>query len=199
MAFAEAMSRNRSESASTRPRGRRRRAVLVGLVLGVALDLALVAAPVPARGDTAAGRWDWPVAPPQLLVRGYESPSTRYGAGHRGIDIEALPGTAVLAPDDGVVSLAGWVVDRPVLAIRHSGGIVSSFEPVEASVSAGDPVVRGQPVGAVAEPSSAESVDAQSAHCVGCLHLGARHDGDYFSPLALLEGIPRAVLLPLDP
>jgi murein DD-endopeptidase MepM/ murein hydrolase activator NlpD len=184
------MSRSRPESAVVRRTGRRGLTVLIGLLLGVAL----AAAPVPARSDTAAGRWGWPVPAPHLLIRGYESPPTRYGAGHRGIDIEAPPGTVVLAPDDGVVSFAGWVVDRPVLAIRHSDGIVSSFEPIDASVSAGDAVVRGQPVGAVAEAS-----EGSIPHCFGCLHLGARHDGDYLSPLALLEGIPRAVLLPLDP
>lgn len=173
--------------AADRRRRRHIPAVLAGLLLGAIAPLA----PVPSTAAVDAGdapRWDWPVPAPRIVVRGYSAPDTRYGAGHRGIDLEAAAGTVVTAPADGVVSFAGWVVDRPVVSIRHPDGLVSSLEPVAPLVSAGDAVRRGAPIGSL----------VTSAHCEGCLHLGARQDGDYLSPLALLGDIPRAVLLPLE-
>ena len=144
----------------------------------------------PAGAVTAAiDDWSWPVAPPHTISAPYEAPSTPYAAGHRGIDLLAGGGDPVLAPADGVVTFVGTVVDRPVLAIGHSGDLVSSFEPVVASVVVGDRVVSGQQIGTV----------AVGGHCLDCLHFGLRLHGEYVSPLLLLGGIPRAVLLPLEP
>ena len=84
--------------------------------------------------------------------------------------------------------VAGFVVDRPVLSIRHPAGTLSSFEPVEPSVETGDAVTRGQVVGVLLP-----------GHCADpCLHLGARIDGEYVNPLLLLGRLPRAILLPMD-
>lgn len=131
--------------------------------------------------------WDWPTPRPHRIVEPFRAPATRYSAGHRGIDIAAVEGTAIVAPADGVVHFAGVVVDRPVLSIRHADGVISSMEPVIASVTEGDSVARGDEVGVV----------GTGGHCAGCIHLGVRLDGDYVSPLLFLGGIPRAVLLPL--
>ena len=129
--------------------------------------------------------WSWPVAPPHSIVRPYLAPASDYGAGHRGIDI-AAPDPRVRAPAEGTVHFAGVVVDRPVLSITHSGGLISSYEPVTTTLRAGDPVARGQVVGEV-----------QPGHCSSpCVHFGVRLDGEYVSPLLLLGGVPRAVLLP---
>lgn len=137
-----------------------------------------------------AGLWAWPVTAPDAVLRPYLAPATPYGAGHRGIDLAVEAGAEIRSPDDGVVHFAGWVVDRPVLSIRHAGGVLSSFEPVEAVVEPGEAVARGQLVGHLAEPAS--------GHCaVSCLHLGARIDGEYVNPLLFLGGLPRSVLLPL--
>ncbi|GAA3602030.1 murein hydrolase activator EnvC family protein [Agrococcus terreus] len=133
----------------------------------------------------AAGAWLWPV-PPGPVDRPFEAPAHAYGPGHRGVDLAASPGDAVLAPVDGVVRFAGPVAGRPVLSIEHGGGLVSSFEPVEASVAAGDAVMRGQRVGTLL-----------AGHDGGtALHLGARLHGAYVDPLPLL-GRERPVLLPL--
>lgn len=119
------------------------------------------------------------------MLRPFAAPPTRYGAGHRGIDI-AAPGGLLSAPADGVVAFAGFVVDRPVLSIRHPGGIVSSYEPVETTLSVGDAVARGQAIGT-----------AIDGHCPAlCVHLGVRVDGQYVSPMTFFGGIPPAVLLP---
>lgn len=81
---------------------------------------------------------------------------------------------------------AGTVVDRPVLSIRHPGGLITSYEPVTSTLARGDAVTRGQVIGEV-----------QEGHCLQpCLHFGVRLDGDYVSPLNYLSGIPRAILLP---
>ena len=134
-----------------------------------------------------AAVWAWPVAPPHPVVRPYLAPATPYAAGHRGIDIATPDGATLYAPDDGVVHFAGWVVDRPVLSIDHGDGVLSSYEPVTTTLTAGDVVRRGQAIGLV-----------ESGHCgTPCLHLGVRVDGAYVSPLLYLGDQPRAVLLPL--
>jgi murein DD-endopeptidase MepM/ murein hydrolase activator NlpD len=135
--------------------------------------------------------WSWPVAPHEV-VRAFDPPETPYGAGHRGIDIAAPAGSAVLSPDDGVVRFAGPVAGRPVVSVDHAGGLVSSFEPVEPSVVAGELVTRGQRIGVLL----AGHAGGSRLH-VGVLHLGARLRGAYVDPLPLL-GVARPVLLPMD-
>lgn len=168
----------------------------VSSVAAVALVLA-TAASSSAQNDTAqsapssadAGSdWSWPLAAPRAVLRPFQAPATRYSAGHRGIDIEAAAGVEVFAPADGIVHFSGRVVDRSVLSIRHGGDLLSSAEPIDSSLAAGDPVVRGQSIGVI----------AHGGHCDdACLHFGVRLHGEYVSPLLLFGGIPRAVLLPL--
>lgn len=138
-------------------------------------------------GHNGADAWSWPVAPPFAVVRDYAAPAHDYGPGHRGIDIAVRGATSVRAPDDGIVAFAGRVVDRGVVTIDHGGGIVSTLEPVEATVSAGERVRRGEIVGMLSVGGHTEA---------GALHLGARLDGEYLNPLVLLGAMPRAVLLP---
>lgn len=144
--------------------------------------------PLPA-GRSAAGTapdWTWPVGPAHAIVRPFIAPLTPYAAGHRGIDIAAATDTAVVAPADGVVHFSGFVVDRPVLSIRHPDGLISSFEPIESALAEGVPVRRGDAIGTV-----------RAGHCAEtCLHLGVRRYGEYLSPLNYLGGIPLSVLLP---
>ncbi len=130
-------------------------------------------------------RWAWPVPPPLQIVRPYQAPATPYSSGHRGIDIAGAPHESVLAPADGVVYFVGFVVDRPVLTLEH-GDFLASFEPVEAHVSVGDAVHAGDVVGQL----------ASGEHCSDCMHFGVRFRGEYVSPLLLLGGVPRAILLP---
>lgn len=170
---------------------------LVTLGAAAVIALLLTSATASPAGATGAGdaRWTWPVKP-AVLVRGYEAPASRYAAGHRGIDLAADVGAEVVAPDDGVVRFAGWVVDRPLMSVDHGGGIVSSFEPVTADVAEGQRVSRGQRIGVVA--SGAHCSATGRATSSACVHIGARLHGEYFSPLVMLGGIPRAVLLPVE-
>lgn len=161
------------------------------IALAVTLLMSLVGGSATPRGAAWATTddWNWPLEPPHTITAPYRAPATPYAAGHRGIDLSARSDRPVLAPADGVVSFVGVVVDRPVLAIAHSDNLVSSFEPVLASVVVGDQVVTGQRVGTI----------ATGGHCLACLHFGVRRHGEYVSPLLLLGGVPRAVLLPLGP
>ncbi|MCW4384839.1 M23 family metallopeptidase [Salinibacterium sp. SYSU T00001] len=135
--------------------------------------------------------WLWPVTGPRRVVRTYQAPPTPYAAGHRGIDIAVGVGGVVRAPEEGVVHFAGMVAGRPVVSLRHDGGLISSVEPVESTLKAGDVVARGDPIG---------TLWAETSHCpASCLHLGVRRHGEYVSPLNYLGGIPRSVLLPPRP
>ena len=116
----------------------------------------------------ALALWSGPVPAPHAIARPFIAPATPYATGHRGIDIRAPAGVEVRAPADGVVHFAGFVVDRPVISIRHAGGVLSSFEPVEPVVATGDRVRRGEVIGVLLPGRCAAP----------CLHLGARIDGE---------------------
>lgn len=144
--------------------------------------------PVPARADGAA----FTVRPvPGEVAHPFDAPAQPWLPGHRGVDLQAPEGTPVRAPGDGVVSFVGVVVDRPVLSIRHAdaGGrsVVSSYEPVSASVHVGQRVSAGQVVGFI----------SLGGHCSqACLHWGLRLDGAYVDPMGWLAASVR--LLPAD-
>ncbi len=92
----------------------------------------------------------------------------------------------MLAPADGIVHFAGFVVDRPVLSLEHVDGVLSGYEPVQTSLVAGDRVSRGQVIGTLLP-----------GHCASaCLHLGVRVDGEYVNPLLFLGGVGWSVLYP---
>jgi murein DD-endopeptidase MepM/ murein hydrolase activator NlpD len=151
------------------------------------LILALCALSVPmVAAAPVAPTWDWPVAPPRVVVRPFIAPETEYGPGHRGIDIASPVGSDIRAPADGVVHFSGMVAGRPVLSIEHDGALISSFEPVLSELTEGSTVRRGDLVGVLAP-----------GHCDrSCLHFGVRLHGQYVSPLNYLGGVARSILLP---
>jgi murein DD-endopeptidase MepM/ murein hydrolase activator NlpD len=133
--------------------------------------------------------WRWPVRPPIRVVSPFRAPPTPYAAGHRGIDVQVEPGSAVVAPADGVISFAGSVAGRGVVSIDHGAGVVSAIEPVDGLVGAGTAVAAGDAIGTV----------ASGGHCEArCVHFGVRVHGEYVSPFLFLGGLPRAVLLPMS-
>lgn len=143
--------------------------------------------------DTAAGSgthrmlWRWPLDGVRVVVAAYRAPAHEYGAGHRGVDLATTTGAVVRAPAGGSVAFRGTVVDRPLLTIEHAGGMVSTFEPLESTLSPGDAVSAGDEIGRVAIGGHATPAT---------IHLGVRVDGHYINPLLLFGEIPRAVLLP---
>jgi len=136
-------------------------------------------------------RWSWPLQPRPQVVNPFDPPAVRWGSGHRGVDLDADAGQEVLAPTSGVVAFRGTVVDRGVLVLETSGGLRTTFEPVDSALEVGTSVEHGQVVG---------TVSAVPGHCapVTCLHWGVLDGDTYLDPLALV-GVVRVVLLPLRP
>ncbi len=133
-------------------------------------------------------QWLWPIPAPIRVVSPFRAPPTPYSAGHRGVDMAVDRDTRVIAPAAGVVSFAGRVVDRGIVAVDHGGGVISAIEPVDALVEQGTPIAAGDLIGIV----------ASGGHCAAeCVHFGVRINGEYVSPYLFLGGLPRAVLLPL--
>jgi murein DD-endopeptidase MepM/ murein hydrolase activator NlpD len=145
-----------------------------------------VAAPGPPNPVSVL--WGWPLAGRPLVTRAFDPPSTRFGAGHRGVDLAAVPGQQVLAAGAGVVVFAGMVAGRPVVSVDHAGGLRTTYEPVQPVVAAGQVVARGSPLGGVVAGHAGCPADA-------CLHWGLRRGDAYLDPLALLRP-PRVRLLP---
>lgn len=106
------------------------------------------------------------------------------------MDLLSEVGATVLAAADGVVTFAGRVVDRGVIAVRHPGGLRTSYEPVDASVEAGAPVRAGEAIGVLVGGHRGCPVAA-------CLHWGLRREGVYLDPLLALLPL-RVRLLPHD-
>ncbi|PWI06891.1 peptidase M23 [Streptomyces sp. NWU339] len=135
----------------------------------------------PGSGVPAVGR-AWPVGVRPRVLRGWEPPETRYGRGHRGVDLAAAPGTPVRAVAAGRVSYAGRVAGRGVVSVELSGTgappLRTTYEPVLPSVEKGTEVAPGEVIGTVA---------ATGSHCTApCLHWGLLRADVYLNPLALL-------------
>lgn len=141
------------------------------LAVGVAVAVWLVAAPA----ALAAGVR--PVDGP--VVRGFDPPGESWLPGHRGVDLRVATGTAVRAVADGRIGFAGEVGGKPVVTIVH-GGLRTTYEPVTATVSAGDRVAAGTVIGNVADGHDCGGAEA-------CLHLGLLRSETYLDPLLLFE------------
>lgn len=170
---------------------------VTGLLALATAALLGVPGPAPGTDDAPGGRWRWPVGdggrPP--LVAPYDAPDSRWGPGHRGIDLGAGVGAEVRAVADGRVSHRGRVAGRPTISIAHAGGVRSTYEPVVSDLAVGEEVRRGQVVGRLGD---------ERGHCVprACLHLGAITSGQggggggYVDPLPFF-GARRVILLPV--
>lgn len=131
-----------------------------------------------------------PPASPFTVIVPFDLPPTPWASGHRGVDIAAAPGRYVRAPGDGIVTFAGWVVDRGVVVVAHDGGLRSSFEPVDPVVAVGTRVRAGDRLG---------RVSASGWHCSDepCVHWGVRTATSYVDPLDVLDGYGPIRLLPM--
>ncbi|MFH8992777.1 peptidoglycan DD-metalloendopeptidase family protein [Streptomyces sp. NPDC017940] len=141
------------------------------------------AAPGPSPGRVPAVGGAWPVGARPWVVRGWEPPATEYGAGHRGVDLAAPPGSPVRAVAPGRVSFAGRVAGRGVVSVElaRTGDppLRTTYEPVRAAVGKGDRVTTGETLGTL-EP-------AARFHCpTACLHWGLLRADTYLNPLSLL-------------
>ncbi len=136
----------------------------------------------------AALTFSWPLSPP-TVVRPFDPPPQPWLTGHRGADLAGLPGSPVLSAGPGTVLFAGVVAGRGVVSVVHPGGLRTTYEPVHATVGAGDAVRAGSAIGTLAAGHPGCPVAA-------CLHWGLRRGDVYLDPAALL-GRGRVRLLPL--
>lgn len=120
--------------------------------------------------------WRSPV--PGMTIANAWEPHETYGPGHRGIDLVTDVNTTVTAVADGRVTWAGHVAGRGTITVDH-GDERSTYEPVVPTVSVGDFVTAGQPLGTVA----AGHRDCEPA----CLHLGRIRADEYLDPLERLR------------
>lgn len=159
---------------------------LVTVVLGVVLSLmGGTASGAPGDPDPVGG---WPLRPVPEVVARFDPPSTPYGAGHRGVDLAGQVGQTVLSALPGTVTYAGRLAGRGVVVVSH-GATRTTYEPVTARVSVGDPVSTGTPLG---------SLQLSGSHCFprACLHWGWIEGETYLDPLRLVGAGP-VRLLPL--
>ncbi|WP_430331984.1 M23 family metallopeptidase [Rhodococcus sp. ACT016] len=140
--------------------------------------------------DDIRPSFDWPLRPRPRVVRAFEKPAQNWLPGHRGVDLAAVPGQSALAASAGTVVFAGTVAGKPVVSVDHPGGLRTTYEPVEARVTAGRLVDRGTVLGVVV----AGHPDCGAA---ACLHWGLRRDREYLDPLPLVRAVPIR-LLPTD-
>jgi len=158
-------------------RRRRLPAALLALALGL---LAVLLGSATAEADpTLPAASSWPLAGVPALVRGFDPPTSAWGAGHRGVDLAGSTDAPVLAAAAGTISYAGMLAGRGVVVVDH-GAVRTTYEPVQADVAVGDRVALGQQIGTL-----------QPGHCTEgavCLHWGLRAGDTYLDPLLLVPG-----------
>ena len=124
----------------------------------------------------------WPLAPRPEVVAGFDPPETKWGAGHRGVDLLGHVGQPVHASLGGTITFATTLAGRGVVVVDH-GGVRTTYEPVSASVAVGDVVGRGAVIG---------TLQRSSSHCFprACLHWGLLRGDTYLNPLVLVGAGP---------
>nr|WP_072802315.1 M23 family metallopeptidase [Rhodococcus yunnanensis] len=140
------------------------------------------AAGAPDAAADASADFSWPLSPRPDIAATFDPPEFDWLPGHRGVDLSGTEGQSVLAAGDGVVVHAGLVAGKPVVSIDHSNGLRTTYEPVVASVAAGDRVARGDVVGTLTAGHGACSP--------ACLHWGVRRGREYLDPLRLVRPTP---------
>ena len=158
-------------------------------VLGAVLLLVLLALEAPAGAGTDPTAGVWPLDPEPQVVRRFEPPPGPYAAGHRGVDLAGAPGQAVRSALAGTIGFAGSIGGKPVVTVVH-GRRRTTYEPVVATVEAGQQVAAGTVIGRLTLTDS---------HCfpAACLHWGLLRGETYLDPLSLLGGAGPVRLLPL--
>jgi|GEM_PF-1126439 len=154
-----------------------------------------------AATNLATGDFRLPVPAPSglsaVLWQRFNPPPQNWLSGHRGVDLLARPGDPVYAPAAGVVSVAGTVGGKPVVAVTHEDGLRSTFEPVLATVKKGTVVAAGSQIGTVGFWPAGTASHCPTSPLGACVHWGVLRGSIYLDPLSLLGKAPPIVLLPL--
>ena len=130
---------------------------------------------------TGGGQFLWPTAGPLTSPYGWRThPIFGDQRLHAGIDIGAPYGAPVIAADEGTVTYAGVMSGYGnVIVVDHGGGIATTYNHLSAfSVSSGQSVGRGVPIGAV----------GCTGYCTGPhLHFEVRVNGSPVDPMPYLQ------------
>jgi hypothetical protein len=130
-----------------------------------------------ARADDSPS-WSRPVD--GAVVAPFREPTSVYGAGHRGADLAAAPGTPVRAANDGVVTFAGDVAGTLHVVVAHDGDLRTSYSFLASvAVRAGQVVARGDVLGTTG--------GSGEAHDGAVLHFGLRVGARYVDPMLLFH------------
>ena len=139
----------------------------------------LLAGSGPGPGGT--GQLAWPVSGPVSSPYGWRThPIFGDRRLHTGLDISAGYGSTVYSADRGTVSFVGVMGGYGnVVVVDHGGGLATTYNHLSAfSVSSGQTVGRGQPVGAV----------GCTGYCTGPhLHFEVRVNGSPVDPMPYLQ------------
>ena len=142
----------------------------------------------------AAARWVPPLAGRLVVRTPFRPPATRWGAGHRGVDLAAYVGAVVRAAGAGEVTFAGRLAGRGVLVVSH-GALRTTYEPVTPLVEVGTRVAAGRMVARLDAGHAGRSAGGEAL-----LHWGLRRGRGYLDPLTLLpRGPSRLVPVPPGP
>jgi hypothetical protein len=161
----------------------------------VAALIAVVVASVPhaagaARARAAGASWVRPVD--GALTRPFAAPASRYGPGHRGVDLAAPPGTSVVAAGDGVIAFAGEVAGALHVVVAHAGGLKTGYSFLaRVDVASGARVQRGTRIGVAG--------GAGDEHTSGVLHFSLRVNESYVDPMVLFAPPDLALIVHLAP
>lgn len=162
---------------------------LIGLLLattgGTGLSPGLPPSP-PTRSETAPVAGVWPLDPQPAVVSGFDPPLSKYGSGHRGVDLAGAPGQRVRAAAAGRVTYAGSLAGRGVVVVSH-GATRTTYQPVRATVEVGAVVEAGDAIG---------RLERFGSHCAPatCLHWGLIEGESYLDPLTMVGAGPVRLL-----
>ena len=160
------------------------------LAVAVLAALLVTFPSVPALGANAPGPWLRPVG--GLVLRPFVPPITRFGPGHRGVDLVAPAGTPVYAANSGVVAFAGQVGGTLHVVVSHIGELRTSYSFLSAiAVRRGESVERGSVVGNTGGASDEHGPDA--------LHFGLRVGERYVDPMKLFAAPDLSRMIRLAP
>jgi hypothetical protein len=161
--------------------------VLLAVLLSVLPPL-LLGVPAPPAGADERPHGVWPLQPSPAVVARFDPPDSTWGAGHRGVDLAGHPVAVVRTALPGTVRFTGTIAGRGVVVVGH-GDTRTTYEPVRATVSVGDVVAAGQPVGLL---------EVGGSHCfpAACLHWGWLRGETYLDPLLLVGAVPVRLLPP---
>lgn len=122
-----------------------------------------------------------------IITEDFSLPRENWLAGHRGIDFDAEPGTAVIATKPGSISFTGTVAGKPVVVLSHADGTRTTYEPAQTDLEKGTYIRRGEEL--------AHTAQSSASHCSAkCLHIGMKINDTYLDPWVQFGGRVHVIL-----